>query len=490
MKINTNHLLIIIGIQFLSIPDIASQNYTVSEKIVNHEVKTNHFDSNNFLILDNLKLSDFTPFSKFLTKQPKAENNIETFEYENWTGELFIKGSLLFNPRNRVNGFTVYDINKMQYGRIAYSTDCNYNDGFQGLIRNNFNNSDAIYSYCNSNIYKNYLEIEDYSNYEYYQYPSYFNNQWHKISPMSILKLPDSGSEFEIEVDGKIYNYKYFRDASGGKKTFYFNSNKDEKLVASAVVKASHNSLDYIYLTTIDNGSISNTKLIDVNKIIDNYPEYIELLKRKELFNKNEEIDWDMIDITYLNDGGILLTIDVKLHIGRSPQGIPFEFAEKSHLGILLNADLTFIKAERLIGADITLMGSSNDIFKIIENGAKVVCYNKDLKVKWVKAIAVENKKNVGSVSYCKEINNKLYLMGTTSNKYHIGKSDPIAWKIDATNGNIISEEVIKLTSSTNSCEGFIFYNNSLYLIILPEKKDYFDNGKNHFLKKISFNVD
>lgn len=435
----------------------------------------------NNTLLDNLKESEFTPFDKFLQKPPGSNQPIENFEYEEWGGELHLIGSLLFNPRNLINGYKVYDLNKMKYGRIVYITDCSYSEGHQGIIDDDLYNNN-YYSFCENKIFKTKLDDKDYSEYQFYQTPYQNGYTKYGVSATKILELPERGSEFEFEKDGRIYTYKYLENQSATRPPQYnlsINKSNESILTCSKVI-ATQNNCNYAYLANYNYGSLSSSKIININKIIETYYLSQNKVERKPNYS------WNIDEVNYLSNGNVLLTVDIKESFAfYFPKEFKYGLFDKYKLAVLLNNNFDFIKSKEIVSSDKTLYCNNGNIVEVISDSAKVVCYDSNLKLLWKNKFGTEKGKLTGKVTFSKEVNNKLYLMGVANNKYHIGKNDPIIWKLDGTTGKLINEEVIKLQSSPSSVEGFLLSHNNLFLVINSSKAPL-----SNILKKVNLIID
>lgn len=450
--------------------------------------------------LDNLKEVNFEPFPIFLEAIKKSESEMSSNKARHWNGELFIKEGLIFVPRCsnggknwEKDGFSVYDLNRMQYGTIGYYDGTNPSKlGFSNILLPNFDDS-SFFTFRNSKVYKTSCTIEDYSEFEHYNYPRYNPNKWDKwdyYSPDVFSKFSEIHTNIEIKKNDKIYTYQIVENTITGDQSYFFSINKNGNYAMSskAVEMKNHNSYAYIQLFNSSKALI-NIKMINVNNIIENIDMPNMINKGYDVVETkvgNKAYTWDINSIDYLNNGNILLSINLyeqyKVHY---PTSLPLASSHKYQLAVVLNPRLEYIKSNFIVDTDYKLFNmNNNDFFEIISDGGKIICYDENLNIKWYKEFATEDKKSVGKISYFKQINNNLYLMGTATNKYHMGINDPVVWKVDCQNGKLIAEEVIKLNYSPAFCNGFTYYNQALYLLV-NEK-----SSNSQILKKSNLNID
>jgi hypothetical protein len=451
------------------------------------------------LSLENLKEVNFEPFPIFLDAIKKDEQAKSRNKASHWKGELFIKNGLMFVPRCsnggqhwQQDGFSVYDLNKKQYGTIEYLDGINPNAsklGALNILRPNFDGS-LFFTFRNSKVYKSSYFAQDYSQFEYYNYPRYTNGQWSYYSPDVMCQFTKIGTYVDIEENGKIYRFQITKNTLAEDQSYFFNIDKNRNYAMSSKAVDIQNQNGFIYIQLFNSSqAFINMKMLNISNIIEN-TDMPQMINRGsgvvETKVGRKAYTWDIDSMDYLNNGNILLNINLydqyKVHY---PTSLPMASSHKYQLAIILNPKLELIKYNFIVDADYKLFSkNNNDFFEIISDGGKIICYDENLNIKWYKELAMENKKSVGQISYYKQINNYLYLMGTATNKYHIGLNDPIIWKVDSQNGKLIDEEVIKLTQSPSFCNGFAYYNNTLYLLVN-------DGGSNsQILKKSSLIIE
>lgn len=449
--------------------------------------------------LENLKESNFEPFPSFLDAikndaQAKSRNKAQ-----HWKDELFIKDGLLFVPRSsnggqhwQLDGFSVYDLNKKQFGTIEYLDGTNSNAsklGALNILRPDFDEN-LFFTFRNSKVYKSSYSVKDYSMFEYYNYPRYKNEQWSYYSPNAMCEFTKVGTYVDIEEDGKIYRFQVTKNTLNEDQSYFFSIDKNRNYAMSSKAIDIQNQNGFVYIQLFNSSqAFINMKMLNVSNIIEN-SDMPKMINRGngvvETKVGRKAYTWDIDSMDYLNNGNILLNINLYNRYNvHYPTSLPMASSHKYQLAIILNPKLELVKYNFIVDADYKLFSkNNNDFFEIISDGGKIICYDENLNIKWYKELAMENSKSVGQISYFKQINNYLYLMGTATNKYHVGLNDPIIWKVDSQNGKLIVEEVIKLTQSPSFCNGFTYYNNKLYLLVND------GSSNSQILKKSNINID
>jgi LysM repeat protein len=449
--------------------------------------------------IDNLREVNFEPFPIFQEAIKKDEQAKSRNKSQHWKGELFIKEGLIFVPKSsnggqhwQLDGFSVYDVNKMQYGTIEYLDGTNSNTSklsSLNILRPNFDEN-SFFTFRNSKVYKSSYFVEDYSKFEYYNYPRYNNGQWSYYSPDIFCEFSKIDTYVEIEENNKIYRFQITKNTLTGDQSYFFDIDKNGNYAMSSKAVEVQNHNGYVYIELFNSSkAIINMKMINVNNIIEN-------TDMPNMINKGYGVvetkvgrnayTWDIDSMDYLNNGNVLLNINLyqqyKVHY---PTSLPLASSHKYQLTVILNPKLQLVKYNFIVDADYKLFSkNSNDFFEIISEGGKIICYDENLNIKWYKELATEAQKSVGQISYYKQINNNLYLMGTATNKYHIGLNDPVVWKVDCQNGKLIDEEVIKLNNSPAFCNGFAYSNNSLFILVND------GNSNSQILKKSNLTID
>ena len=450
------------------------------------------------LSLENLREINFEPFPVFLNAIKKDEQAKSRNKAQHWKGELFIKDGLIFVPRCsnggqhwEQDGFSVYDINRKQYGTIEYLDGMNLNSsklGSSNILRPNFDDN-MFFTFRNSKVYESSYFVEDYSQFEYYNYPRYTSGQWSYYSPDVLCEFTKIDTYVEIEENSKIYRFQITKNTIAGEQSYFFDINKNGNYLMSSKAIEIQNRNGYIYIQLFNNSkSLINMKMINVSNIIENFDMPNMINKGYGVVETkvgNKAYTWDIDSMNYLNDGNILLNINLyeqyKVHY---PSSLPLASSHKYQLAIILTPRLELVKHNFIIDSDYKFFSkNNNDFFEVISDGGKLICYDENLNIKWYKELATESNKSVGQISYFKQINNNLYLMGSATNKYHIGLNDPVIWKIDCQSGKLLDEEVIKLPNSPSFCNGFAYYNNNLFILVND------GNSNSQILKKSNMNI-
>jgi hypothetical protein len=435
--------------------------------------------------LDKLDWNSFRAFDKYATKRPKSPSPLDTFRHV-WGGELILKGANLFYPC--FNGFEVYDLIKMEYGKVKYSI-CDGNT-IESVIQNPATLKEYFFTSCWTKLFKIDLDDDDYSQFDYYQYP-YYDEHWIQLVPdVSVSAV--SNADLQVESEGKIYTYEIKQVYN--EQTFFFDYNTNANVLVAAPVKAAHNNLTYALISEKSRAG-KRTKIIDVNRIINDYGFAEKENRGNGLVDIKKDFSWKIDNIKYLSNNDILLILNVTENFVRyypnQKHGLPLGYTSKGQLAILLNGDFSLIKAQVIIIGDNTVYSETGDKFyKIINAGSKVICYDSKLNMKWFKEYGMTDDKTGDNINYAKEVNGVLYLMGTTKNKYHVGSADPIVWKVNSANGNLISETVVKLQNPPKEVNGFLIDKKSLYLALYEEARDdYYRVVHRCFLTKVDLMI-
>ena len=483
----------------LSIKKKADNISPDSNSKINQKELSNKENENNDLILmlDGLKSTDFVHFP--IIDQVNTDKT-DYYDYELWNGELFLKGSTIFNPRlpTFAFGYSVYDILKKQYGRIVYSVDtsCFIYTDYRGLIPTN-NDGSYFYSYCNSDVYKTYLIKEDYSTYKYYDEKQQISRD--EVKGINYQEEPffkfSNEKSLEFERNNKIYTFYKSNNSVSSHKSNFINFNKNNNYATCTKVVGEHDKMTYLLVSTYKNSEQFSKKIININNLINDIDSPLLVNKSvNQITSCKREYLWIIDNIYIFNDDKVLITIYSRDNNNPGFKGgLPINLGRDYKIAILLDNKLEYLNSGKIISGDETKISeNSNYFYQIIKDGAKVICYDKNIEVKWYKQFGYEDNKNVGKISYIKEFNNYLYLMGTHSNKYHIGYPDPIVWKISSINGNLIQEDIVKEKSNVQGpIEGFLFTKNNLFLV-LPSSiiNSYNVKKSSTILKKTNISLD
>lgn len=469
------------------------EKWIINEKqnVINSEITSK---------LDGLKSGDFIPFPII---QEGEKQEIGYYDYELWKGELFIKGSTIFNPRCGpfAFGYSVYDISKMQYGRIVYSVDAScFNDiNYKGIIPSN-NKGNYFYSYCKSDVYKTLLIEEDYSKYEYYQANRAISGSGVRginYTQKPFFQFPNE-NPLEFERNGKIYTFYETSNSISNYKSDFINFNRNNNFATCTKIKGEHDKMEYILVSSYKEAKRTSKKIININNIINDIDSPLLVNKSySEIIACKKEYSWIIDNIYLFNDDKILVVIYCKDNNNSGFKGgLPIQLGSTYEIALLLDNKMEYLNSSKIISGDYTIISqNSNNFYQVIKDGAKVVCYDNNINVKWYKELGFENNKNVGEISFTKEVKNSLYLMGTHSNKYHVGYPDPIVWKINSINGDLIQEDVMKEKNSVQgSLNGFLFHKNNLFLVlpssIIDRNSKYQFKKSSTILKKTNIIVD
>lgn len=435
--------------------DVKIDNYEITmedvvKKGVVKSINKTRPDNLDNVDLNNYTLSGFDVFPSFARVGGSINNY--PFRFLGY-GEHYLIGANLFNWYRTWNCY-VYDLHERKFGEIKEN-----NFG----ILDKYAEKGKVYvsagSVCNPSLVK--FSKESYDKPEYYK-------------PAGTISYCPGGinwfDNYEEKIDGRIFSFTqkkskpYYGKKQGEVKSFDFIENFE--YIACQQMDAAHDENSYLLML-----KWNKKKLININNIIDNNGNLSKIYSGYGVVDTRKSYTWDIDKIKYLKNDKFLLKINVEgsftRHMSNEVHGLTLDVKHESQISIVFDDNFNVIAVNDIINGDISIVTDFWGVdIEILKDGASVVCYDEQLRVKWSNSYGVKDIKTGDIINFAKVIGNSLFLMGTTKNKLHYGIEDPCIWEIDISNGKLIRQKVIEMKKTPAHITGFFLSSNRLYTII------------------------